>query len=200
MKPPTVQLFLSVFLSVLLSACAAPHYRPADLANRNAKEVKGVVATQGRAIFMLTEDGGETNKYCTGEMTEYLPSGFRSQEGDQVRVVFVESWEKNGKLKRTVLQLEALGVAPGNEGLTEITGELISIGYGSFLYGKRVMVRQEGAQEAMVVYVKSSSPVAPLLESRRDLVGRKIKIELQRVPIYRGNGYVYEAAQLQIVE
>lgn len=197
---PTAPLFLSLLVALLLNACAAPHYRPEDLSGRKAREVKGMVARQGRATFMLAEEGGGENKYCTGEMTEYLPAGFRSQDGDRVRVVFVESWENNGKLKRTVLQLEALGLAPGNEGLAEITGELLSTGFGSYLYSKRLMVRREGAEEAMVVYVKSSSPVAALLEARRDLVGRQVRIELKREPIYRGNGYVYEAAHLQVIE
>jgi len=179
---------------ILLVSCGHPQYRPEDLAARDGKEIRGVVSKQGRGTFLLAGQDGVENKYCTGEMTQYLPEDYRSQEGDSVRVVFTESWENTGKLKRTVLQLEAVSIPEKNLARQEIAGEIVAVGRGSARHSRSISVKSPADAEALPIYIPFYTPVDTMLTANRDLVGKKVKVNLRRIPIYRGNGYIYEAA------
>ena len=197
--------FCSILVPVVLTACAPPQYSAADLASLQAKEVRGVVTKQSRGSFILKDSGGKEETYRTGQLTQYMPVEYRSQEGDEVRVAFKESLENTGRLKRSVLQLEALEVAPRNKQLANpIDGEVVATGHGSALYPSSFLLKRAGEEDSMPVYVamqakivvdgKETQVVDGFSFSR--LVGKQVKVTAERLPIFRGNAYIYVAQRI----
>jgi len=186
-----------------LLSCAPPHYSAEALAARHAQTSSGVVVKQSRGSFILREATGEEILFRTGELTEYIPPDYRSQQGDDVSVTYEEVRERSGRAKLAVLQLESLQVAAANLPLASpLTGTVVGIGKGSYRHAVSLLVRPQGAETTVQVYIPRNCPVTldrgVFFDGTTDpgwsrLTGSTAEIALERVPIYRGNAYLYQA-------
>lgn len=186
-----------LLVSLGIVSCGLPQYTAYDLEAKGAKEIQGVVSKEGRGTFLLTDSTGVENKYCTGQMTQYIPPDYRSQEGDTVRVAFSESIERSGKTKRTVLQLESVAIPEKNKALPHISGEIVSTGRGSSRHSLSIVLRDIDGNDSFPIYIRAPSAANSMLNYREDLVGKEISVDLRRVPIFRGNAYIYETVNAQ---
>lgn len=191
---------LSLILGLaLVVGCVPRQYSQEDLASRGAKDVQGVVTKQSRGSFVLKDDFGGEQIYRTGELTQYIPVDYRSLEGDQVRVVFEEVWERSGRLKLAVLQLELVELAEENQPLASpVTGEIVAVDRGSAKFVKSILLKIADMEEALPIYVSPQAIIQLDGETRsaeefafENLVGRKVSVSAEREPIFRGNAYIY---------
>jgi len=196
-----VSLLLLVFS---LAACTPSQYSAADLARLDAKEVKGMVTKQSRGSFILKDRTGEERTYRTGQLTQYIPVDYRSQKGDEVRVVFQKVWERSGHLKLAVLQLAVLKVAEQNKKLPNpITGTLVATGRGSVKYAASILLKMPGKTDALPIYVPWTVKIEAEGQSKgmndfnlKRIVGKKVQVIADRTPISRGNAYIYVANRI----
>ena len=200
----------TTFLLCILTACAPPHYAPADLAAANAQTVQGQVVKQSLGSFVLADADGAEKIYRTGELTEYIPVGYRSQQGDTVRVAYTEVWESSGRAKLAVMQLEALNVPDANRAPAgPVEGEIVSFGKGSLSYMRSFFLRTAGREDALPVYVHDLNTSVDLAEMDKVLtaggldaerwdtmLGKQFSVTMKRMPILRGNGYIYVAESI----
>lgn len=205
-------LFRSAFYLLLTTffiyGCAGPrHYTQDDLMRLNAKEVRGVVTKQSLGSFVLTDETGEEKTYRTGQVTQYIPVDYRSQEGDKVRLSIQEVWERSGRLKLTVLQLEALDVPEKNQFISKsFDGKIVSFGRSSISYIKSLLIKQAGEEEATVVYISSKTKVGLSGETYTSnqinwdkSLNEEVQVTLKRVPVRRGNGYIFVAEEVSFL-
>ncbi len=195
-----------LWLVFALAACAPPQYSAADLARLEAKQISGVVTKQSLGSFVLTEDSGTEMTFRTGQLTQYLPGDYRSLAGDRVRVAYQESWERSGRMKLSVLQLEAVEIAPANRPPTApLGGEVVAAGRGSALYASSFLLKLPGAEEAVPIYVSAATKiVADGVDTAAEgfdfgqIVGKKAQVTVERIPVVRGNGYILVARRLVV--
>lgn len=194
-----------VLAVALLAACAPAVYTDAQLAARGAKEVSGVVVKQSRGSFVLRTDDGREATYRTGEMTQYLPVEFRSQEADRVRVAYRDVLERSGRTKFEVLQLEALEIAERNRQLPNpIVGPIVLLGPGSMKYSRLIAVRYAEGAEPLSIFIPIDFAATfeggkqVTIDDWDKLVGREVAVTAERVPILRGNAMHYVAKRLDL--
>lgn len=205
MKKYRVKSWLMLLVVVLLSACAPAIYTETQLAERGARNVTGVVVKQSRGSFVLRTDAGTEATYRTGEMTQYLPADFRSQEGDRVRVAYREVLERSGRIKLEVLQLEAVVIAEKNRQLPNpIVGSVVLIGPGSMKYARLISVRYAEGAEPLSIFIPNEFTAVSregqevTISDWNSLVGTEVAVTAQRVPILRGNAMNYVAQRIEL--
>lgn len=200
----------TTFLLCILAACAPPHYTSADLATANARTVKGLVSKQSLGSFVLADADGNETIFRTGELTEYIPDGYRSLQGDTVRVTYTEVWESSGRAKLAVMQLEAINVPEANRAPTgPVAGEIVSFGKGSLSYMRSFYLRTAEREDALPVYVHDLNTSVDLAEMDKvtpagglaterwdDMIGKHFLVKMERMPVLRGNGYIYVAKSI----
>jgi hypothetical protein len=131
-------------------------------------------------------------------LTQYIPLNYRSLAGDTVRVTYQEVWEDSGKVKRAVLQLAPISIPDTNKPLSNpVQGEIVGVGKGSSRHSKSFLLKVPDRQDAIPIYIPFGSEAESL--SREDVVGAKVEISSRRVPIIRGNAYLYEAEKVSVV-
>lgn len=192
-----------ILLAALLAACAPAAYTPERLSQLGALEINGVVVKQSRGSFALRDDDGNERTFRTGEMTQYLPADYRSQEADRVRVAYQEVLGSSGRFRYVVLQLEALAVAEQNRQLPNpIVGTIVATRAGSISYARLIAVRYAETAEPLPIYLPLDGLVV-LVGERPELisdwdqqVGRQVSITAERIPILRGNGLIYVAKKV----
>lgn len=200
-------LCLGGLLVVLLAGCAPRRYTPEDLIWLRAKSIEGVVAKQSRGSFVLQEEAGQETTFRTGEMTQYIPEGYRSQQGDKVEVIYQEVQENPARVKLVVLQLKALTVAEQNKELANpIAGEFLGLGRGSMQYYRSFFLKIPQSSDPLHLYLVASTPIewdgktwtADSLPAQtwEDAAGYPIEVTARRLPILRGNAYIYEAVRI----
>jgi len=199
--------YLIVFLIVLPmlhSGCTPRQYSPEDLQRLNAKKENGVVVQQSRGSFVLRTNAGEEAIYRTGELTQYIPEGYRSLKGDQVQVTYQEMWERSGKIKSAVLQLEAIFVPDENQPLSNpLEGVIVFVDRGSSQYAKAIYLKESNQEEALPLYFPTSArliiggkSISTENFNYDELIDKNAKITSTRKPILRGNGYIYVIDEL----
>lgn len=187
-----------VVLVASLVGCAPAQYSTEELSRRNAQQIEGVVTEQSRGSFVLKDTTGEEKIFRTGELTQYIPPDYRSLAGDTVRVTYQEVWEDSGKVKRAVLQLAPISIPDKNRPLTNpIQGEIVSVGKGSSRHSKSFLLKVPSHQDAIPIYIPFGSEAETM--SREDVIGAKVEVISRRVPIIRGNAYLYEAEKVSVV-
>lgn len=203
--------FLILVMSILILAlamvgCVKRDYSPADLKTLDAKKDRGIVIEQSLGSFILMNDSGKETLYRTGELTQYIPLGYRSQKDDQVRVVYQEIWESSGRVKKAVLQLEALTVPEKNKQLSSpVQGQILGVGRGSMRFSNVLLIKTSGNEEAIPLYVSRSTTVKSSkktdLAEKLDLrsyTEKSAEVFFRREPIFRGNAYIYVAEEIVI--
>lgn len=206
----------SLLFVFALVSCAPAQYSAADLARLGAKTVEGVVTKQSRGSFVLKDGSGTEKTYRTGQLTQYIPVDYHSQQGDKVRVVFQESWERSGDMKLAVLQLAAVKVAEQNRQLPNpIEGKVVAAGRGSSRYTASLLLKMPGRQNALPIYVSSKTkfevhgglktlePINGYLYAADNfdvntIVGEKARVTAKRIAILRGNAYIYVAERVVV--
>ncbi|MBE0596088.1 MAG: hypothetical protein IH614_02320 [Desulfuromonadales bacterium] len=199
-------LILSFLLSAL-AGCAQPHYTAEDLLWLRAKTVEGVVSTQSRGSFGIKDAAGEETIFRTGELTQYLPENYRSQPGDRVEVAYQEVRENSGRVKLAVLQLKALTIADANMPPTNpLQGTFLDLGRGSMQYYRSFFLQPPAGEEPLQIYLVASTPIewdgqtwtADSLphQTWEEAIGYPVQVSVKRLPILRGNAYIYEASRL----
>lgn len=190
--------FLAVIVASLV-ACAPTQYSAEELARRKAQQIEGVVIQQSRGSFVLKDATGEEKIFRTGELTQYIPLDYRSLAGDTVRVTYQEVWEDSGKAKRAVLQLAPISIPDRNKPLPNpVQGEIVGIGKGSSRHSKSFLVKVPAQQDAIPIYIPFGNIEAESLLTE-DVIGARVEINSRRVPILRGNAYLYEAEKVSVV-
>lgn len=197
-----MKFLLPLFLFLFLPACAPPHYTAADLATQNARYTEGTVVKQSRGSFILRDNAGAERTFRTGQLTQYIPENYRSLEGDRVKVSYKEIWESSGLAKLAVLQLQSLAVAPQNRPLENpLTGTIVGVGRGSSSHVASLIIRPQNSPSAVQVYLLFNGKVllgkdsffgSDPNPSWSRLVGYTAETNVERVPILRGNGYIYQ--------
>lgn len=197
--------FLIVFLPIF-SGCVPRQYSPEDLQHLNAKKENGVVIQQSRGSFALITSTGEETTYRTGELTQYIPENYRSQEGDRVQVTYQEIWERSGRIKYAVLQLGAISVPDENKALANpLSGIIVSVNRGSAQYAKTILLKLPNREEALPLYVSPNTDLiidGNIIPTENynfaGLIDRNARIISSRKPIFRGNAYIYVIDKLEI--
>jgi hypothetical protein len=194
----------ALFLFTLLG-CAPVEYSAQDLAQRGAKQVEGVVTKQSRGSFVLKDTAGEEKIFRTGELTQYMPPDYRSLDGDTVRVTYEESFQDSGKLKRSVLQLAPMHIPDKNKQWPNpIRGEIIRVGKGSVQHSNSLLMQLPGQQDATPIYIPFDKVLIEINGKPgalpAEVTGKRAEITARRIPIYRGNGYLYEAEKITITD
>ena len=189
---------LMAIMIVSLLGCAPTQYSEEELSQRNAQQIEGVITEQSRGSFVLKDAQGEEKIFRTGELTQYIPPDYRSLADDTVRVTYQEVWENSGKAKRAVLQLAPISIPDQNKALLNpIQGEIVGLGKGSSRHSKSFLVKVPGQQDAMLIYIPFGNiEVNSMLTE--DIIGAKVEIVSKRVPILRGNAYIYEAEKVAV--
>ena len=117
-----------------------------------------------------------------------------------MRVSYVESRKKKGVPKRIVMQLEALEIPERNRALTEITGKIIAFNSETFLYSERISIKASPKERPLRVYIRDESLAEYRLDSKARVIYRRVTVKLRRLPMFRGNGYVYKAEDITFLE
>ncbi len=176
-----------------------------DLAQRGAKQIEGVVTKQSRGSFILKDAAGEEKTFRIGKRTQYLPADYRSLDGDTVRVGYVESFGNTGKLKRSVLQIAPIAIADKNQPLPNpIRGEIVRYGKASSHYWDSLLVQIPGQEDAIIIYLPNDTIPIEINGKPGTLpgkvAGKRAEIVARRIPIKRGNAYLYEAEKVAITD
>lgn len=206
-----LRLVLAVLVLSLGFAGCAPNYSSQDLNRMNAIETIGIVTEQSRGSFVLQQESGEERIFRTSQSTQYVPENFRSQKDDKVKVTFIEIMEHSGKIKSSVMKLEALEVAPQNIPPSEpIVGVILSTARGSSRHVTSILVEENDTENRYNIYVPSMSNVLKREGNSSYLnvdkyqwynaKGKKVAVKIKNTPILRGNGYVYEAVELILLK
>ena len=189
---------LGIFALALLAACAPPVYTPERLRQIGALELRGAVSQQSRGSFVLKADDGSETIFRTGEMTQYLPENYRSQQDDVVRVAYHEVLERSGRVKHEVLQLEAIAVAAKNRQLPNpIVGTLVAVGPGGFNFSRQIAVRYSPEAEPVAIYLPGLDLIVlrkgkeTSVSDWKELIGSEVAVTARRIPIVRGNALLY---------
>ncbi len=197
------------FFGFFLSGCGPRHYTPQQLNNIGAKTVEGYVSLQSLGGFVLTDQAAQEISFRTGEMTQYIPEGYRSQKNDVVKVTFTETPTNSGEVKRTVLQLESLKVPDENRLPSEfIEGVLVSKYRSSFRYVTSFYLRTESDKDPYVIFISNSEskvivdgkPVETAYFNFDKILNKKVQVNLSYRPILRGNAYIILATNLIVLE
>jgi hypothetical protein len=189
-----------------LFGCAPVEYSAQDLALRGAKQIEGVVTKQSRGSFVLKDTAGEEKTFRTGELTQYMPPDYRSLDGDTVRVAYAESFQNSGKLKRSVLQLAPIHIPDKNKQLPNpIRGEIVRVGKGSAQHWNSLLVQIPGREDALPIYNPSYASIPIEINGKpgplpAEIVGKHAEVIARRIPILRGNSYLYEAEKIAIFD
>jgi hypothetical protein len=194
---------IALLAAALLAACAPAVYTPQQLTQLKAKETVGNVVKQSRGSFVLRSDDGREQIYRTGEMTQYLPADYRSQQDDKVRVAYREVLERSGRIKYEVLQLEALAIPERNRQLPNpIVGRIVAIGPGGYNYARQIAVRYSEAAEPLAIYLPNLDLVVlrgaqeTFVSDWDSEIGREVSVTAKRIPILRGNAFLYVAQKI----
>lgn len=189
---------LMALVVVSLFGCAPAQYSAEELSQRKAQQIEGVVTEQSRGSFVLKDAAGEEKIFRTGQLTQYIPPDYRSLAGDTVRVTYQEVWEASGKAKRAVLQLAPLSIPDKNKPLSNpVQGKVVSIGKGSSRHSKSFLLKVPDRQDAIPFYIRSGNIEAESLVTE-EVIGAAVEIVSRRVPILRGNAYLYEAEKVSV--
>ena len=78
---------IAIVIVCVLSACA-PKYSNEDLSKLNDKKITGTITKQSLGSFVLKDEEGKEKTYRTGQLTEYMPTDYRSSREDVVEVTF----------------------------------------------------------------------------------------------------------------
>lgn len=199
---------LLVPLVLFLSSCAPAKYTEADLTAQYARFTEGIVVKQSLGSFILKDQAGEEMLFRTGELTQYIPENYRSLKGDTVKVAYKEIRQTYGREKRAVLQLHSVTVAPQNLPLANpLTGKIVDIGRGSMTHFASIIVKPDNSDLVFQVYILVNSKVMlddkPFFNGTVDpewsrLKGYFAKVEVERVPVLRGNGYIYQTSNIVV--
>lgn len=192
---------LLILSALLLGACAA-HYSAADLAARNARFTEGTVVKQSLGSFILKDQAGKEILFHTGQLTQYIPEGYRSLKGDTVKVAYQEVSPSYGRVKRAVLQLQSLHVAAQNLPPSKpLCGKIVAIGRGSANHSVSILIKPADSDLAVPVYLFFNCKITlnskPFFTGTADpewrrLQGYSATVKLERIPVLRGNGYIFQ--------
>ena len=190
-------------LGILVAfGCGPARYDKADLADPKVKEIRGVVIKQSLGSIVLQDDGGMEKTLRTGECTQYIPDDYRSQQGDRVRVAFREVVGRSDVTKKifAVLQLEALEIPDYNQPLPNpIEGVVLRYKYGSASHFRKMFIKLTGSEDEIPIYIHVKAEINDHgkqwevnSSGLNKLIGKMVQVDGKRIPIARGNGYIYE--------
>lgn len=197
-----------VTLFVLAGCASRPKYSATDLEAIKTEQAFGIVTKQGTGRFSLKDNwSGQIHFFHTGGITQYIPEGYRSQAGDEVRVVYTKvmrsDYNNEGSpFMNKVYQVYSVTVAPQNK-IPEMPmkGKVILIGRGSPSLNSSASFVMElyGDARTFRVYLPKSL-IGTIPGGANGLLDRNVEVVARRVPNLRLNCYHYVAEKVTLID
>lgn len=193
---------------LVLAGCASrPTYTAKALDTLDTERAEGIVTEQGKGRFALKDNWtGEVHSFNTAYTTQFIPKGYRSQAGDEIRVIYKKvmrrGYDNQGSpFLRKVYQIQSINVAPENE-MPEMPmkGRVTLIGKGSISLRSSgsFVVQLEGNERSYRVHWPARlDDTVP--GGVKGLLGQTVEVWAKRVPNLRFNCYHYVAEKVTIV-